>query len=447
MTVSAIEAEQAVLGSILIDSRVMAEVMPALRAEDFGNEVNREIYLACLALYADGKALDPVTVLERTRENRCEVQSQYMLTLMDITPTAANVMEYVPIVRRHALRRGILELAEQVRKDANEGADPQDMLNHLLEQAAALEQEGSTKTLLDPTDLALRWYEHREKIDSGTSTYKISTGISALDIVLGDGYGQGGHHVISARPGNGKTTLALNIAENVAARYGPVLYINIEMSDVEIMAKRIARESGIDGKILLSKAMTDDQYAKQAAATDKILARPLIINAKSSVSVQDIAALARQIRNLTMIVVDYIELVTPSKETRRADRHEQLGAISAALKMLARKMNVPVITLCQISREIEKRADKRPNLADLRGSGRIEQDADSVTFLYRKEYFGNAQDKEPNSPIEVEFTVEKNRMGATGTGKLAFFPTTSKFISATSDPREMYRAAIRTGNI
>ena len=439
------DAEQAVLGSIIIDSRCMTEVMPALRVEDFGMEINRAIFRACLSLYAAGRAIDPVTVLEQTRADGCEVPGQYLLQLMDTTPTAANVMEYVPIVRRNALRRGVAELVTDIQNRANNGEDPQELLAHLLEQASGLEQEGSTKALLSPMDLMMRWIEHRERVESGQNEAYVPTGYRDLDMILGGGLIASGMHVIAARPGMGKTTFALNIADRVAARGEAVLFVSLEMDDEQITAKRLARECGVPGGKLLGNELTDEEQQKMAQATDRLLLYPLHINAKPSATVAEIAAMARQVPRLKLIVIDYMGKIARGKDSARDSIYEATTRISADVKTLARTFRVPVVVLCQINRESEKRSDKRPNLSDLRDTGAIEQDADTVTFLYRKDYYGNPAHRDPYMPDETDCIIAKNRHAGTGECVLAFYPATSKFVTAATDPRSGLREAMRHG--
>lgn len=441
-----IEAEQAVLGSIIIDQTCLPEVMSVLRAEDFGLEMHRAMFRAALSLHTMGQAVDPITVGEKTRADGVEVQNKYLLQLMDTTPTAANVMEYVPIVRRNALRRGVAELATGILKRANEGEDPQTLLTELLDQANALAQEGSHKTLLDPTELALRWMNHRERVESGKSAAFVPTGYRDLDTILGGGLIASGMHVLAARPGMGKTTFALNIADRVAAAGGPVLFVSLEMDDEQIYSKRLARECGIAGsKLLMKPDLTDEEQNKMAAALDKLLMRPLHVNAKPSATVAEIAAMARQVPGLRLIVIDYMGKIARSKDASRDSLYEAVTRNSADVKTLARTFRVPVLVLCQINRESEKRSDKRPNLADLRDTGAIEQDADTVIFLYRKDYYGNAAFRDPVMPDETECIIAKNRHAGTGECKLSFFPAASKFVTAASDPRSGYREAVRTG--
>lgn len=438
-------AEQAVLGSFLIDHRCLPVVAEQLRPEDFGIEINRCIYRAALALYARGEKTDPVTILEEIRRAGEEVPNSYILQLMDTTPTAANVTEYVPIVKTYALRRGVAELASRVQKGANDGGDPQELLAELADGTAKLEQDGSNKTLLSPLELASRWMDHRMRVESGISSAFVKTGYRDFDIILGGGMISGGMHVLAARPGMGKTTFALNIADRVAKDGWPVLFVSLEMDDEQISAKRIARETGISGSRLLMGRLSDEENKKMAEANEKLALRPMFTNGKPSATVAEIAAMARQVPKLMLLVIDYLGKVVPDKKNSRASRYEYTTEISGEIKTMARTLGVPVLVLAQINRESEQRSDKRPVLADLRDTGAIEQDADTVTFLYRKGYYGKPDDRDPYMPEETECIVAKNRHAGVGECSLDFYAATSKFVTTNADPRSGYRKAIQCG--
>lgn len=439
-----LDAENAVVGSILIDPRCLPDVSQILSPEDFGSEVNKALYRAALELSAKGQAVDPVLIRRETEKAGNAVPEQYILQLMDSTPTAANAKEYAELTRENAIRRGVLELATRTQTEANEGGDPHELLAQLLTEADALEREGVNNLVFDPVEQALEWMEHRDRIDSGVNKVFLKTGFRSLDNILG-GLIKGGSHIVAARPGNGKTTLAINIAENIAKNGHPVLYVSLEMDEKQIYAKRIAKESGLDSRKVMSAKLTEKEYKQHAFAVDTLMARPLYINRKPNASVDDIAIMARKIKGLEMVVIDYIGITDPDKSTAKSSRYEQITVTSRKIKLLARKMDIPVLVLCQINREIEKRHDKRPTMADLRDSGAIEQDADTITFLHQKEYFGRKQDLDQHVPLEVECTVAKNRHGPTGECKFAFFPATSRFLTSDSAPRTGAREAIQNG--
>lgn len=441
-----VEAEQAVIGSILIDSRCLTEVSEKLAPENFSMELNRAMYEAALALMVNGRAIDPVTILEEAKRNGVDVPRNYAINLMDTTPTAANVTEYISIVKRNALARGVDGLLSYIKTGLNEYTDPGELLGEMIAQASALEQEGTNKLILSPVELAMRWMDHRMTVDSGGNKVFIKTKLRSLDNIT-EGLIKGGTHIIAARPGNGKTTLALNIADNIAKEGHPVLYVSLEMDDKQIMAKRVAREAGINSKKLIAKELSEKENEKNAAAIDSLMKRPLHINYKPNASMSDIAIMARQVKGLELIVIDYIGITDPDKNSKNLNRVEQISTISRQIKNLARRLDIPIIALCQLNREVEKRQDKRPTMADLRDSGAIEQDADTITFLYRKEYYGNMEDLADYEPLEVEVIVAKNRHGPTGQCKFAFFPALSRFMTADSSPRAGAKEALTYGSL
>ena len=272
-----LDAEQAVMGSILIDPRCLREVQELLTVEDFGSEACKAIYRAALLLDMRGEAIDPIIIRNETEQMGCAVPAQYLVELMDATPTAANVREYAKLTRENALRRGVAALVTGIQTRANQNDDPHDMLADLSDGIRRLEQDGMKKGLLSPMDLASRWMDHRIKVDSGQSAAFVPTGYRDLDYILGGGLIASGMHVLAARPGMGKTTFALNIAERVAQRIGPVLFVSLEMDDEQISAKRLARESGIPGSKLLMNALTDEENMKMANALEKMAATPSIL--------------------------------------------------------------------------------------------------------------------------------------------------------------------------
>lgn len=441
-----LDAENAVVGSILIDPRCLKDVSQILSPEDLGTEVNKALYRAALELSNRGEAIDAVFIRRETERVGNAVPAEYIMQLMDATPTAANAKEYAQLTRENAVRRGVAALVTRIQTEANDGGDPHELLARLLTEAGALEQEGTNKALLGPMELALRWYDHREKVESGQSAAFVPTGYRDLDLILGGGLIASGMHVLAARPGMGKTTFALNIADRAAKTTGPVLFVSLEMDDEQITAKRLARECGIQSsKLLMSAQLTDEENEKMAQASDRLLMHQLYVNAKPSATVAEIATMARQVDGLKLIVIDYMGKIAWNKNSSKFSLYEATTQNSADVKTLARTFKVPVLVLCQINRESEKRADKRPNLADLRDTGAIEQDADTVTFLYRQEYYGNRADRDPYMPEETECIVAKNRHAGTGECKLAFFPATSKFVTANTDPRTGYKKALATG--
>ena len=418
-------AEQTVIGSILLDPRCLPEVERSLRPEDFRLEADRVLYQAALALERAGGKLDPVTILAQAQKSGTELSRQYVLELMEITPTAANVGEYIRLVREDRLRDGLLETAEAIRSGVTAREDPTALLSSAGQRLDSLAARGSTGKLVSPNDGLLAYYRQREAIEAGDAKGYVCTGYMALDELLGGGMLNSGLYLLAARPGMGKTTLALNIADRVA-QADPVLFVSLEMDTEQLSAKRISRETGIPSQKLLMQALTQEEEDRVAAASRKLAGLALWSNAAPTVTVDDIGVLARSVGGLRLIVVDYFGKILPPAEARRSGRYEYTTEISGALKNLARTLRIPILTLCQLNREVEGRQDKRPQLSDLRDTGALEQDADGVIFLYREDYYAARDSVDPNVPSLLEVDLAKNRHGAVGSCKLAFALATSK---------------------
>ena len=235
------------------------------------------------------------------------------------------------------------------------------------------------------------------------------SGYPQLDALLGGGFLNSGLYIIAARPGMGKTTFALNIADQFD---GNVLFVSLEMSTEQVTAKRLARVAGLPSSTLLMRDnLVDGEWEKVADASSKLAKSGMVVNRKMGVTVSEIGLMARSVKNLTAVVVDYLGLI---RSDVRGSRYEQVSQISADLKQLAISLDVPIIALSQLSRASEQRTDKRPSLADLRDSGAIEQDADGVLLLYRGDYYELSQDKKPGEPSLIECTLAKNRHCRTG---------------------------------
>lgn len=418
-------AEQSVVGSILLDPRCLPEVERSLRPEDLRLEADRVLYQAALALEREGGKLDPVTILDRAQKGGAEISRQYALQLMEITPTAANVGEYIRLVKEDRLRDGLLETAEAIRSGVTAREDPTALLSSAGQRLNDLAAQGSAGKLVSPSDGILAYYRQRETIEAGDAKGYVCTGYMALDELLGGGLLNSGLYLLAARPGMGKTTLALNIADRVA-QVDPVLFVSLEMDTEQLSAKRISRETGIPSQKLLMQALTQEEEDRVAAASRKLAGLALWSNAAPTATVDDIGALARSIGGLRLIVVDYFGKILPPPAARRYGRVEYTTEISGDLKNLARALRIPILALCQLNREVEGRQDKRPQLSDLRDTGALEQDADGVIFLYREDYYAARDSVDPNVPSVLDVDLAKNRHGGVGSCKLAFSLATSK---------------------
>lgn len=423
-----VSAEQSVIGSILLSPNCLPEVERDLRPNDFRIDADRAIYEAALALERAGDKLDEVTILDQAAKMGRPVSREYALQLLEITPTAANVGAYIQIVRENALRNGLMGVSETIRAGVVSRETPQDVLAQGAQMLTDLMTQGNAGRLSSPAEQLAAFYRQRDAIDSGDAKGYVCTGYMALDKLLGGGMINSGLYLLAARPGMGKTTLALNIADRVA-QVDPVLFVSLEMDDEQLTAKRISRETGISSEKLLMQPLNDLEYTQVAAATRKLASLSLYTNKAPAATVGDISALARSIAGLRLVVVDYFGKIAPPADFRRSGRVEYTTENSGALKDLARSLKIPVLALCQLNREVEARVDKRPQLSDLRDTGALEQDADGVIFLYREDYYAEPGTVNPDIPSMMEVNLAKNRHGRVGKCDMAFSLASSRVTS------------------
>lgn len=420
-----VSAEQSVIGSILLSPNCLPEVERDLRPNDFRLDADRAIYEAALALERAGDKLDEVTILDQAAKMGRPVSREYAMELLEITPTAANVGAYIQIVRENALRNGLMGVSETIRAGVVSRETPQTVLTQGAQMLTDLMTQGNAGRLSSPAEQLAAFYRQRDAIDSGDAKGYVCTGYMELDKLLGGGMINSGLYLLAARPGMGKTTLALNIADRVA-QVDPVLFVSLEMDDEQLTAKRISRETGISSEKLLMQPLNDLEYTQVAAATRKLASLSLYTNKAPAATVGDISALARSIAGLRLVVVDYFGKIAPPAEFRRSGRVEYTTENSGALKDLARSLKIPVLALCQLNREVEARVDKRPILSDLRDTGALEQDADGVIFLYREDYYADPETVNPDIPSMMEVNLAKNRHGRVGKCDMAFSLASSR---------------------
>lgn len=428
-----VEAEQAVLGSMLIDSRCVPDVVGALSPSDFYIKVNQEIFETIYSMFNYSMVIDPVTVLEQMRVNGVynpDTSPDYILELMNITPTAANVMEYAEIVRDMALMRSIAEAGGDINTLAMSGAgDAMDVLEIAEKKVYALRQ-GRTNGGLEPiSKILVSVYDQITLASkSADSMPGISTGLPDLDNVI-MGLNKSDLVLIASRPGMGKTSIALNIATHAAKTSGKTVAIfSLEMSREQLCMRLLSAESFVDSKKLHTGRLSPEEWRSIASAAGVISTLKLLIDDNSTLSVSDMNAQCRRINDLGLVVIDYLQLMQSASgaPNRSGENRQQIVSdISRMLKIMAKELNVPVICLSQLSRANESRTNKRPMLSDLRESGAIEQDADIVLALYRESYYNN----DVEDPSLAECIVLKNRHGETGTVDLRWVPEHTSYVS------------------
>ena len=417
-----LEAEQAVLGSILIDSRCVADVVGVLRPEDFYLQQNREIYETIYTMFNFSQTIDPVTVLDKMREVGVyqDNSRDYILQLMEITPTAANVVRYANIVREKAMLRGLGQAATDISEMvSSQVGTPAEMLETAEKKIYALRKGERGDSLEHVGTVLYKVFDRLTELSQSDSAIPgLSSGLRDLDMKI-NGLNKSDLLLVAARPAMGKSAFALNIGVNVAKKYNKTVAIfNLEMSKEQLVMRLLASESFVELQKLATGKLSDEEWTKLSMAASALSQANIRIDDNPTVTVADINAKCRRLDNLGLVVIDYLQLMQGSGYGKASDnRVTVVGEISRALKIMAKELNIPVICLSQLSRAVESRTDKRPILSDLRESGAIEQDADSVMFLYRDEYYNeNTEDKGL-----AECIVAKNRHGETGTVKLQWF--------------------------
>ncbi|MBQ8237861.1 MAG: replicative DNA helicase [Oscillospiraceae bacterium] len=415
-----LEAEQAVLGSILIDSRCVADVVGIVTPDDFYLKQNREIFETIYTMFNFSQTIDPVTVLDKMKELGLHQDNSrdYILQLMEITPTAANVVRYANIVREKAMLRGLAQastdIAEMVHEEVGTASE---MLESAEKKIYALRKGERGDSLEHVGTILHKVFDRLTELSLSDSAIPgMSTGLHDLDTKI-NGLNNSDLLLVAARPAMGKSAFALNIGLNVAKKYNKTVAIfNLEMSREQLVMRLLANEAFVDSKKLATGKLTEEEWTKLCMASASLSQTDLRIDDNPSITVAEMNAKCRRLDNLGLVIIDYLQLMQGSGYGKGGgdNRVQVVGEISRALKIMAKELNVPVLCLSQLSRAVESRTDKRPILSDLRESGAIEQDADSVMFLYRDEYYNeNSEDKGI-----AECIVSKNRHGETGTVKL-----------------------------
>ena len=423
-------AEQAVIGSMLIDSRCIPEVLEKLKPDEFYLQLNRDIYETIYAMFSYNLAIDPVTVLDQMKvrgvyQDNCE---EYLAELMRVTPTAANVMEYAQIVRDRALLRRLAETADEINNMVYEGAGEADaMLEAAERRIYQLRQGRNVGGLLPVSSVVQTVFDQlSEASASGRQIPGLSTGLADLDRVT-LGLNKGELILIAARPGMGKTSIALNMALHVALNlHETVAIFSLEMSREQLVMRLLSRAALVPAQNLLTGQLSDPQWHDITDAAAALSATDIRIDDNPTLTVSDMNAACRRVQNLGLVVIDYLQLMQSAGSGHswsNESRTQAVSDMSRMLKIMAKELNVPVICLSQLSRANEARQDKRPMLSDLRESGAIEQDADVVIGLYRDGYYN----KESENPNLAEAIILKNRKGQTGTVELLWLPEYTSF--------------------
>ena len=426
-------AEQAIIGSMLIDPACVPDVINKVRAEEFYNQTNREIFETIFAMFSFGKEIDPVTVMDQMKVRgvfREATTQQYLMEVMSLTPTAANVLKYAAIVRDQALLRNLQKAADEIHSLVDEGTGEADSVLEAAERKIYALRQGRSVGGLQPVSMVIQrvYTALSDAAVNGGGIPGLSTGMPDLDQIT-MGLKKGELVLIAARPGQGKTSMALNLARYVGEHSGQTVAVfSLEMSREELVQRLLSSAAMVDGKKLAMGRLSPAEWDRVVAAASQLSKTDIRVDDNSTLSVADMNAQCRRLGNLGLVVIDYLQLMQTSGSGRSyasESRTQAVSDMSRMLKIMARELNVPVICLSQLNRANEGRTNKRPMLSDLRESGSIEQDADIVIALYRDGYYN----KEAENPNLAEAIILKNRHGETRTVDLMWMPEYTSFAS------------------
>ncbi len=427
-----IEAEQAVIGSMLTDQDAVMTAVERLKSDSFYREDNKLIFEAIVNLYNRSEPIDLITVKdELTSMGNFEKVGgfQYLATLPDKVPTTANVQKYVNIVDEKATLRKLIKTANEIIDlGYNPTEDVEDIMAGAEKKIFDIIQNKNQKSYSPIKDVLIESFTKLEELYNQKSVVTgIPTGFIELD------YKTAGLHgsdliLVAARPAMGKTAFALNIAANAAIRANvPVALFSLEMSKEQLVNRVLCMEAMVDSNKVRTGKLEEDDWSKLAGVVGPLSESGIYIDDTPGISIMEIRTKCRKLKmekNIGLIVIDYIQLIQESGK-KNSSREQEISEISRSLKILAKELNVPVIALSQLSRAVEQRPEHRPMLSDLRESGAIEQDADIVMFLYRDDYYNpDSEDKDI-----AEVIIAKHRGGSTGTVKLLWMGSYTKFVN------------------
>ena len=428
-----LDAESSVLGAILLDKNAIIKVIDIITSQDFYEDRNGIIFEAMLSLFDKRQAIDIVTLsdaLESEHKLKQIGGASHLAEIVNSTPSAANIAHYAEIVRDKAVLRRLIESASTI---GRLGFEEDEEISKVLDKAEQSLFAVSKKFLKDKfiavKDVLTEAFDRIDKIhrDKEKGALRgVPTGFKDLD-GLTAGFQNSDLIIIAARPSMGKSSIALNIAEHVAIEEKiPVGIFSLEMSKEQLVDRMLASQAGVDSWKLRTGNLSDEDFPKIGYAMGVLADAPLFIDDTTAANVMEIRAKARRLQlehGLGLIIIDYLQLMEGRTQSGDFNRVQEISEISRSLKGLARELNVPVIALSQLSRAVEHRPDKRPQLSDLRESGSIEQDSDVVMFLYREEYYEPDTDKKG----VTEILIKKHRNGPTGMCELFFNPEQMRF--------------------
>ncbi len=413
------EAEQSVLGAILIDKNAIVSVSEILTTKDFYTDINAIIYGAMLAIYEDRRPIDLITLTEKLKKGKelKKIDTVYLNQLVELVPTAANVTTYARMVKEDATKRFLIEAGTEIAEMGyNDTHEVKEILDKAESSIFAISQGQMTGGFLPIKDALTDSFDRIDELQkAGVGMRGVQTGFIDLDNML-SGMQKNNLIILAARPGQGKTAFMLNIAQNIAVKEKKAVGIfSLEMSKEELVDRLLVSQADVDAWRLKTGKLSEDDFSKLSDAMGQLADAPIFIDDTPGVNLVEMRSKARRLQmehNLSLLIVDYLQLIDPGK--KYDNRVQEVAIISQALKNLARELKIPVLSASQLSRAVEHRGEKRPQLADLRESGTIEQDADVVMFIYRPE-------TDVVTPmIPTKLLIAKHRNGPTGEIDLMF---------------------------
>ena len=441
------EAEQSVLGAIIIDPKLINSTQEVLLPESFYRGAHQHIFRAMMELNQDEREIDAVTLMDKLiQEGRLNEAggAEYLGELSTVVPTTRNIDYYIDIVYKHAAKRRLIQVADSIAKDGyNDELDLDSVLSDAERRILDLSNTRQSEGFKEIRDILGDVYENAELLDQNSGqTPGIPTGYRDLDQMTA-GFNRNDLIILAARPSVGKTAFALNIAQKVAtneAQYTVGIF-SLEMGADQLATRMICSSGNVDSNRLRTGEMTEEDWNRFTIAVGKLSRTKIFIDDTPGIRVTDIRSKCRRLKQehgLDMIVIDYLQLIQGSGSRYSDNRQQEVSEISRTLKAIARELECPVIALSQLSRGVEQRQDKRPMMSDIRESGSIEQDADIVAFLYREDYYNRGDDEDDDDGSgfepqtnddngEIEIIIAKQRNGPTGTVKLHFMKQYNKF--------------------
>ena len=425
-------AEQSLLGAVLIDPASLYEIAALMKGEDFYLEEHKQIYLAMQELFLANREIDVVTLIDMlvTRGVYDKAGGEdYIRTLSEAVPDALNIKDYARIVKEKSILRQLISAAGEISESAySEQESVASILDHAENLIFKIAQGRDTQNFRHIREVLQDVYGHLQELRTNAeATQGTKTGFSLLDRVLA-GMGKSDLVLIGARPGMGKTSFALNIATNVAKQTKKTVCIfSLEMSAEQLVNRVLASEALVNSYALRTGELTPEDWEHLAVASGELSGCDILIDDTSGMTVTAMKAKLRRVQNLGLVVIDYLGLMQGDRHND--NRVQEVSEISRSLKIMAKELMVPVICCAQLSRGPESRTDKKPMLSDLRDSGAIEQDADTVIFLYRSEYYKTDETANNQTTSIAEVIIAKNRHGSTGNVPMGWNGQYTKFLT------------------